>query len=298
MELVDSKSGLVFRAIGGFFFVAAGEDRYRCVLKGTLKKKEEVLVGDRVVFTPTAPGEGVITALEPRRRRLVRPPVANVDKALIVFAVKVPPPSFAMLDRMLVQAEAAGVEAVVCLNKIDLAADQREIAGLLEPYRRAGYVTYAVSSKTRANIDLLRSELAGVITVLAGQSGVGKSSLLNALEPGLSLATGEVSERTLRGRHTTRRVELLPLTGGGWVADTPGFSALELPDVAPEELVYLFPELAVLAPKCRYPSCRHELEPGCAVRAAADAGEVATSRLASYYEMVRELRERRRKNEW
>ncbi|MDK2882016.1 MAG: ribosome biosis GTPase / thiamine phosphate phosphatase [Bacillota bacterium] len=298
MELVAGKSGLVFRAVGGFFFVAEGEERYRCVLKGTLKKKEEILVGDRVVFTPTAPSEGIITGLEPRSRRLIRPPVANIDKALIVFAVKIPPPSLTMLDRMLVQAEAAGVEAIVCLNKIDLATGPEEISALLEPYRRAGYATYAVSSKTRANLDLLRSELTGVITVMAGQSGVGKSSLLNALEPGLSLATGEVSERTLRGRHTTRRVELLPLTGGGWVADTPGFSALDLPDVPPEELVYLFPELAELAPKCRFPGCRHELEPGCAVRAAAEAGELAQSRLASYYDMLRELRERRRKNKW
>ncbi|HHY92218.1 MAG TPA: ribosome small subunit-dependent GTPase A [Firmicutes bacterium] len=286
------------RAVGGFFFVATGAESYRCVLKGTLKKRQEVLVGDQVVFQPTAPGEGLIVGVAPRTVRLVRPPVANVDKALVVFAVESPPPSLPLVDRILVQVEAAGVRPVVCLNKVDLSSDPQQAAELLEPYRLAGYATYAVSSRAGLNLEELAGELAGAVSVLAGPSGVGKSSLINALVPGLNLATGAVSERTWRGRHTTRQVELLPLPQGGWVADTPGFSSLELPAVEPEELIGLFPELAAAAPLCRFPGCRHETEPGCAVRAAVAAGKVASGRWSSYREMVRELRERRRKNRW
>jgi ribosome biogenesis GTPase len=295
---VDSKRGIVVRAVGGFFFVACQDTTYRCVIKGTLKKRQEVLVGDRVVLRPTAPGEGLVVALEPRTLRLVRPPVANVEKALVVFAARTPAPSFSLLDRILVQVEAAGIRPAMCLNKVDLAAGPDEVEQLLWPYRLAGYATYAVSSKTGLNIDTVARELAGAVTVLAGQSGVGKSSLINAVAPGLKLATGQVSERTARGRHTTRRVELLPLPQGGWVADTPGFSSLELPAVEVDELVYLFPELGAYAPACRFPGCRHEEEPDCAVRAAAAVGKVAPSRLASYREMAQELRERRRKNRW
>lgn len=298
MAEAGSKPGLVYKALGGFFFVFSEGETYRCVLKGTLKKREEVLVGERVVFCPTGPAEGVITALEPRARRLLRPPVANVDKALVVFAVRTPPPNLTLLNRILVQAEAAGVVPVVCLNKIDLASSSQEVEELLAPYVLAGYPVHAVSSKQGINIEAVRSELKGAITVVAGQSGVGKSSMINAVQPGLALTTGEVSTRTHRGRHTTRRVELLALAGGGWVADTPGFNVLDLPDVEPDELVYLFPELGAAAAACRFPGCRHEQEPGCAVREAVKAGQAAESRYASYLEMARELREWRRKKKW
>jgi ribosome biogenesis GTPase len=292
-----NKAGVVFRTVGGFFFVKSEGKQYRCVLRGTLKKSTEVLVGDRVVLLPTAPGAGVIEGVEERSNRLLRPPVANVGKALVVLALDDPPPNLNLLDRILVQVEDAGVQPVVCLNKIDLAPSgevERIANELLRPYRLAGYKVYSVSSKEGWGIAEVRCELADSVTVLAGQSGVGKSSILNAVEPGLSLSTGEVSRRTKRGRHTTRQVELMPLTVGGWVVDTPGFSALELPEVEPEKLIYLFPELWGPSLRCRFPNCGHESERDCAVRQAVEQGTVASSRLASYLEMARELKERRR----
>lgn len=295
MLVAERKRGLVIKAIGGFFFVATEGQIYRCIVKGTLKKKEEILVGEKVIFTPQGPDQGVIEGIEPRSNRLVRPPIANVDKAIVVLAVDNPLPNYMLVDRILVQAEAAGLKIVICLNKCDLIQDKEQAKEILLPYQLAGYPTCAVSSETKENIDQIRTHLHRLVSVLAGQSGVGKSSLLNALQPGLNLATGKVSERTKRGRHTTRHVELLPLECGGWVADTPGFSTLGLPDVEPEELVYLFPELGAAAPKCRFPGCRHQSEPDCAVRAAVASGRALPIRYESYLSMAQELRELRRK---
>lgn len=295
MLAAERKRGLVIKAIGGFFFVATEGQIYRCIVKGTLKKKEEILVGEKVIFTLQGPDQGVIEGIEPRFNRLVRPPIANVDKVIVVLAVDNPLPNYMLVDRILVQAEAAGLKIVICLNKCDLLQDKEQAKEILLPYQLAGYPTCAVSSKTKENIDQIRTHLHRLVSVLAGQSGVGKSSLLNALQPGLNLATGKVSERTKRGRHTTRQVELLPLECGGWVADTPGFSTLGLPDVEPEELVYLFPELGAAAPKCRFPGCRHQSEPDCAVRAAVASGRALPIRYESYLSMAQELRELRRK---
>ena len=295
MPAVEPRQGLVTRALGGFFFVASAGKTYRCTAKGVLKQRAEIIVGDRVTFIETEPMRGVIDDVLPRRTRLLRPPVANATKAVVIFAINKPPPNYMLIDRILVQAEAAGLNIIICLNKIDLIERTGQDQELLIPYRSAGYRTYSVSSKTRANLEPLRDEFKDCISVLAGQSGVGKSSLLNALEPGLELATGKISSRTLRGRHTTRRVELLSLATGGLVADTPGFSTLSLPDVEPEELVYLFPELGAIAPYCRFADCRHETEPHCAILAAVGAGEVAASRFQSYLSMAAELRELRRK---
>lgn len=295
MPAVERKQGLVTRALGGFFFVAANGETYRCTVKGTLKKREEILVGERVAFTTTEPTDGVIDQVLPRQSRLLRPPVANTNKLVVIFSVDLPPPNYMLIDRILVQAEAARLEIVVCLNKVDLLERPGQDEELLVPYQLAGYRVYSVSTKTMTNVASIKGEFCDCITVLAGQSGVGKSSLLNALEPGLKLATGKVSPRTQRGRHTTRQVELLPLAVGGWVADTPGFSTLSLPDVEPEELVYLFPELGAIALNCRFADCRHETEPDCAVRAAVAAGQVMPVRFESYLTMAGELRQLRRK---
>ncbi|HKM39350.1 MAG TPA: ribosome small subunit-dependent GTPase A [bacterium] len=295
MLAVVAKEGIVTRALGGFFFVVADQETYRCTVRGALKREQEILVGERVQFNKTGPQSGIIFQVLPRYSQLMRPPVANASKAIAMFAVNRPPPNLFLIDRILVQAEAAGVTIVVCLNKNDLIQRPGEDQELLAPYRRAGYSVYSVSSKTGANIECLQQEFRDCITVLAGQSGVGKSSVLNALEPGLKLATGKISVRSRRGRHTTRQVELLPLSIGGWVIDTPGFSTVDLPNVEPEELVYLFPELGAIAPNCRFADCRHKTEPGCAIRAAVTAGKIIPARFESYLAMVRELRELRRK---
>ncbi|MGI6128830.1 MAG: ribosome small subunit-dependent GTPase A [bacterium] len=295
MPAAGRKEGLVIRALGGFFFIFSEGETYRCVARGTLKKREEILVGDRVVFTIEGPQTGVVEHLKLRSNQLVRPPIANVDMVIVVLAVDKPAPNYMLVDRILVQAEAVGLKIIICLNKCDLLKRTKQSEEMLLPYRLAGYRTYTVSSKTKNNVDTVKAQLYGFVSVLAGQSGVGKSSLLNVLEPGLNLATGEVSQRTWRGRHTTRQVELLPLDRGGWVADTPGFSTLVLPEVEADDLVYLFPELGAAAPNCRFPGCRHENEPDCAVRIAVASGLASEKRYESYLTMARELRESRRK---
>ena len=289
------KEGIVIRSVGGFLFVYADGRTYRCVTRGTLKKKHDILVGDHVTFTIQEPETGVVESLKPRLSQLVRPSIANVNQVIVTLAVDRPAPNYILTDRILVQAEAVGLKIIICLNKSDLLVEEKQANEILAPYCTAGYQTYVVSSKTGCNIDKVKQQLHKAITVLAGQSGVGKSSLLNAFEPGLDLAIGEVSERTSRGRHTTREVELLPLPDNSWVADTPGFSTLGLPEVGPEDLIYFFPEFKTAASNCRYPGCRHVREPDCAVRVLVESGQASPQRYESYLTMAEELREARRK---
>ena len=277
-ELVD---GIIYKAYGGFYFVSGGGDSWRCTLRGVLRRRGiEVLVGDRVSFRPGSSLTGVVEKVHPRSNALARPPVANVDLAVIVFAVRDPEPSLALLDRFLVQAEFHNVRPVVCINKIDLKGETSP-AGM-EAYSAAGYLVIETSAKSGAGIKLLREAISGGLTVFAGPSGVGKSSLLNEIQPGLSLKTGEVGEKIKRGRHTTRHVELIALAGGGLMADTPGFSSLYLPEIKREELAFFFPEMARYHTGCRFSGCLHKTEPDCSVKKAVSAGELDAARYDRY----------------
>ncbi|NPV72786.1 MAG: ribosome small subunit-dependent GTPase A [Pelotomaculum sp.] len=284
--------GIVIRAYGGYYYVFDGRQEWECLLRGRFRyENRQVLVGDRVYLKPRHGRAGVIEEVLPRRTVLVRPPVANVDQAVIVFAVKDPDPSPRLLDRFLVVVHMNKIEPLICFNKVDLAESGR--IELISRYRER-YRVVATSARSGEGLSLLRESLRGRVSVFAGPSGVGKSTILNAILPGLNLKTGEISAKLKRGRHTTRHVELVALPEGGLVADTPGFSSLDLPDLKPEELAGCFPEIEAYQEGCYFAGCLHYREPRCAVKEAVGKGLIEESRYRQYVEFVEELMDRRR----
>lgn len=290
--------GVVVRAYGGFYYVLPVDLQgvpVACRLRGRLKRSAgRILVGERVGYVPPPqPGtEGVIEEVRPRRVCLVRPAVVNVDQVVVVAAAACPPPDLLQVDRLLCLAGRLEVESVVCLNKVDL-ADPAGVDAALEPYRAARYPTAALSARTGAGVEKLRQLLVGKVSVLAGRSGVGKTALSNRLVPGRLAETGAVSTRLGQGRHTTRHAELLVLEGGGLLADTPGFSALEDQTVTPLEVAALYPEYDDLAEGCRFRGCLHDQEPGCAIKAAVEAESLSRERYERYLILLREARQHR-----
>jgi ribosome biogenesis GTPase len=294
--LTEQIPGLIIRSQSGFFTVQTERGTLTCHLRGRLKQGRHVgdiaAVGDRVLVSLHPDGKGMIESIEARNRSLVRLDprpqglyqqviLANPDQAMFVFACARPAPHLRMLDRFLVIAERQKLPAVIVANKIDLVprTKAREMFGF---YPTIGYPVFYASAKTGQGVDDLQQCLKGKITALAGPSGVGKSSLLNALQPGLGLEVREIGELVRKGRHTTSVRQLFPLEGGGYVADTPGLRSLALWDTEPEELDGYFPELAPLVTQCQFSDCNHKTEPGCAVRAAVEAGQVRPERYDSY----------------
>lgn len=286
--------GLVTRTHSNIHYVRTGQDLVECRLRGRFKVENvQVLAGDRVKVTLLPDGTGVIEDVLPRSTQLARPPVANVDLAVIVFTVREPELDLTLLDRFLVLGEAANLDILACLNKVDL-AEPEELERLVNWCRRAGYEFVPTSARDGRGLDTLEAALRGRIAVFAGQSGVGKSSLLNRLEPGLRLRTGEVSRKVRRGRHTTRHVELVPLAGGGMVADTPGFTYLKFEGLSPAGLAGLFPEMRPFIPQCKFASCRHRQEPACAVKQAVADGDIDEQRYADYLVFLGEIEQAQR----
>lgn len=230
--------------------------------------------------------------VKPRRNFLIRPPVANLDQVIIVCALQNPPLSLQFLDRLLVLAESRQLRALVCLNKADLPHD--DVSQLVTYYENTGYKIIFTSAKLGQGIEDLRKELNDRISVFAGPSGAGKSSLLNCIKPGINLKTGTVSTKSKRGRHTTRHVELIPLEAEGFVADTPGFSQLELTEVTSQQLPYYFPDFFPFAEKCRFNTCQHLKEPDCGVKAAVQQGEILASRYEHYLYFLNEVKQQER----
>ena len=286
--------GLIVKAQSGFFFVETGQGLVVCQLRGKLKQGRAVgdiaALGDHVQVTVLADGSGVIEEIEERRRAIVRMDprprgvyqqvlLANPDQAVFVFACAHPDPKLRMLDRFLVVAEKQKVPPIIIANKTDLLSNAEEIFGM---YAQLGYRVIYTSVKEGRGIEELREALRGKISAFAGPSGVGKSSLLNALQPGLGLAVNEISTFMNKGKHTTVARQLFPLEGGGYVADTPGWKSLALWDTEPEEMDAYFPELAPLVAQCQFSDCSHTHEPGCAVLAALEAGRIHRERYESY----------------
>jgi len=291
--------GFVVRSQSGFYTVETPAASLRCQLRGRLKRGRRlgdiVAVGDWVEISQLSFETGVIESVEPRQRLLSRMAptpqgeyqqimLANPDQTVFVFACTEPEPHLGMLDRLLVVAEKQGIPSVVVANKVDLAGSARA-EELFAHYAPLGYAVIYTSAKNGQGIQELAEILHGKVSVLAGPSGVGKSSLLNCIQPGLGLAVRTISQSTEKGRHTTVVRQLFPLEGGGYVADTPGLKALALWDIEPEELDGYFPELRKLVAGCQFNDCTHTHEPGCAVQAAVERGEVHPERYASYVRM-------------
>lgn len=295
-------SGIIMKALSGFYYVRpddAPDTIIQCRARGVFKKKGITpLVGDRCEYEPGAPGEGTVTNILPRKTELIRPPVANADTAVLVFSVTNPELNLRLLDRFLVHTEHAGLDNIICLSKADLAGsarDQELVRHVTGLYEGIGYPVLLTSARTGEGIGKLLDRLSGRMAVFAGQSGVGKSSLLNAMAPGIRLETGEVSIRLGRGRHTTRHVELIALPNRAVVADTPGFGQLDFAGMEPEELSGCFVEFAPYAEQCKFRGCVHRNEPSCAVREAAEQGRIAPSRYEHYGMFFDELREKKRR---
>ncbi len=293
--MTDSiQPGLIIKAQSGFFTVETSAGLVVCQLRGKLKRGKArgdiAAIGDRVNITRLADGSGVIENVEERQRAIVRLDprpqgeyqqvlLANADQAVFVFACANPNPKLRMLDRFLVITEKQAIPAVVIANKIDLVENAKQVFGL---YESIGYRVIYTSTKTGAGLDELRSQLQNKVSALAGPSGVGKSSLLNVIQPGLGLAVNEISTAMNKGRHTTVTRQMFPLDGGGYVADTPGWKSLALWDTEAAEMDAYFPDLRDLVPQCQFSDCTHIHEPGCAVLAALKAGRVHPERYESY----------------
>lgn len=289
--------GKIIKGIAGFYYVDVVESGiYECKAKGVFRKeKVKPLVGDNVEIEVLDGEEktGNITELLPRKNELIRPAAANVDQALVVFAVAKPSPHFNLLDRFLVMMESRGIPVILCFNKED-AAGEEEISRLREIYASCGYRSVFTSAREERGIEKVQELLKGKTTVIAGPSGVGKSSLINLLHPDAHMETGAISRKIERGRHTTRHAELFSIDEQTYIMDTPGFSSLYISDMEKEELKYCFPEFAPYEGTCRFQGCSHIHEPGCAVKEAVEAGAIHTVRYEDYRELYEELNSRRR----
>lgn len=287
--------GIIIKALSGFYYVKSDDRIIQCRGRGVFRKKNITpLVGDYVVFQAESNEEGYILDIKERKNELIRPPIANIEQAILIFSAKEPDLNLVLLDRFLVVIEANNIVPVIVISKIDLLSDneRKEIELILSTYEKIGYKVLYVSAATGEGVDQLKLILSNQISVFAGQSGVGKSSLLNALDPSLQLKTGEISSSLGRGRHTTRHVELISF-GNGYIADTPGFSSLEFIDIEVDELSNLFPEMKELSAHCKFRGCIHENEPSCAVKLAVETGEVSEKRYEHYLQFLAEIRERK-----
>jgi ribosome biogenesis GTPase len=283
----------IIKALSGFYYVQTEDGVVECRARGRFRRQDQSpLVGDFVRITRQG-DKGVLEALLPRKNAFIRPAVANIDQLVVLASCAIPVTEPFLIDRVLTIAQLQNVPALVVVNKDDLAPAQP----LAEIYRRAGVPVLVTSAETGEGIEALREALAGKLSCLTGNSGVGKSSLLNRACPQLQLPVGEVSEKLGRGRHTTRHIELYSLGSNTFVADTPGFSAFDterMELVHKEQLQYAFPEFAPYLGHCQFPDCAHRKEPGCAVRKALAEGEIGQTRYDSYerlYELASQLKE-------
>ncbi|MGI6018193.1 MAG: ribosome small subunit-dependent GTPase A [Marvinbryantia sp.] len=289
--------GKIIKGIAGFYYVqAVGSGIYECKAKGIFRKeKKKPLVGDNVELSVLNEIEklGNIDRILPRKNELIRPAVANIDQALVIFAGARPKPNLNLLDRFLVSMEMQGVRSVICFNKQDV-IDEAEKAHLQSIYEKCGCRVIFTSALLEEGLEEIRDILKDKTTVVAGPSGVGKSSLVNLLAPHAQMETGEISAKIDRGKHTTRHSEIFWVEGNTFICDTPGFSSLAVWDMEKEELKDCFPEFEAYAQDCRFLGCTHTHEPGCSVKEALAQEQVSRERYDNYLEMYNELKQKRR----
>ena len=296
-------TGLIIKGIGGFYYVKHDNSIFECKGRGIFKKSGTKLqVGDLVEFSEVPLSaearkrgmehEGVIEDIKERRNEFIRPPIVNVDTLAVTFAAIDPEPAFPLIDRFLVMAEMKGVDALLIMNKCDLVPD--EIRQSYRAIYEGVYDMCQISAETGEGLEELKQKISGRTIAFAGPSGVGKSTIINALIPHAEMETGEVSRKTQRGRHTTRHVEIFEAEGGGLVYDTPGFTSFDILEAGEDDLQLYYPEFDRFRGKCYYDNCRHLKEPDCAVRAAVRAGEISKVRYLSYKSNIEEIREKKK----
>ena len=289
--------GKIIKGIAGFYYIYAEDSNvYECKAKGIFRKDNfKPLVGDNVEITVLneEEKEGSVTSILPRRNSLIRPAVANVDQAFLIFAMENPKPNFLLLDRFLIMMEQQEIPVVICFNKKDV-GEKEEMEKLYEIYTGCGYRVVLSSTYEGEGMDEIREILKGKTTVVAGPSGVGKSSITNCMQGEVQMETGEISKKLKRGKHTTRHSQVIPVEKNTFLVDTPGFSSLYLTDMKEEELRDYFPEFVMYEPQCRFQGCMHIHEPGCAVKEALSEGEISQQRYDNYLALYEELKEKRR----
>ena len=293
--------GKIVKGIGGFYYVHSVDGKlYECKAKGGFRNQNiKPAVGDDVLIDIIDEDKllGNINKILPRKNSLIRPAVANVDQAIIIFALADPEPNYNLLDRFLIMMERRSVKTIICLNKNDLVTPDKA-QEVRDIYTMCGYDVFVTNTKhygASDEVDALRDIIRGKTSVFAGPSGVGKSSMLNRLIPGMNAVTGSISEKIKRGKHTTRHSELLCVEEGTYIMDTPGFASLYVEDIAPEELKEYFEEFIPYSDKCRFGTgCVHINEPDCGVKAALDIGYISRLRYDNYVQMYEELKSKRR----
>lgn len=289
--------GKIIKGIAGFYYIYAEDGNiYECKAKGIFRKDNfKPLVGDNVEITVLneEEKEGSVTSILPRRNSLIRPAVANVDQAFLIFAMENPKPNFLLLDRFLIMMEQQEIPVVICFNKKDV-GEKKEMEKLYEIYTGCGYRVVLSSTYEGEGMDEIHEILKGKTTVVAGPSGVGKSSITNCMQGEVQMETGEISKKLKRGKHTTRHSQVIPVEKNTFLVDTPGFSSLYLTDMKEEELRDYFPEFVMYEPQCRFQGCMHIHEPGCAVKEALSEGKINQQRYDNYLALYEELKEKRR----
>ena len=294
----SDRTGKIIRSVGGFYYVWCYEDgrTYQCRARGVFRKDSfKPLPGDDCTFrlTEAKDVEGYVETIKKRRNQLIRPPVANVDQALVLFAFASPEPNLQLLDRFLIEMGRRRIPVIICFNKQDLVSghDRLKLPGI---YSRCGCTVLTVSVLKQEGLQRIRDLMKGKTTVLAGPSGVGKSSLTNYLCPSAGMEVGAVSRRTERGKQTTRHAELFAAGDGTFFFDTPGFSSLELAGIEKEDVKSFYPEFREYEKECRFQGCMHIHEPDCGVKRALEEGKISRERYESYLQLVEEISSRKK----
>lgn len=291
-------TGKIIKGIAGFYYVYSKGCIYECKAKGSFRNQNiKPLVGDNVKISVLDEGKalGNIDEILPRASELIRPAVANVDQALVVFAAAAPNPNFNLLDRFLLMMKKQDVPVTICFNKLDL-VEQDVFSGYKSVYKNSGYDVIGASTYKEHGMDDLREVLKGKTTTLAGPSGVGKSSIMNMLNPAANMDTGDISHKIERGKHTTRHSEIIPVEEDTYLVDTPGFSSIYFYDMEPESLKAYYKEFEEYEPECRFGGCNHIGERDCGVKRAVEDGKIAVSRYENYKLFFEELKDKKKRN--
>ncbi|MCM1039279.1 MAG: ribosome small subunit-dependent GTPase A [Roseburia sp.] len=290
-------TGKIIKGIAGFYYVyVEGRGVYECRAKGVFRNVHvKPLVGDNVDIDilDEQEMEGNVTKILPRKNELLRPAVANIDQALIIFAIVKPEPNFNLLDRFLIRMERQDLPCIICFNKQDIASD-KECEALRKAYETCGYQVLFISAVTQGGMEQLKTLLTGKTTTVAGPSGVGKSTVINCLQPEANRETGSISRKIERGKHTTRHSEIIALGEETYIMDTPGFTSLTISEILKEELAIYYPEFRQYEPYCRFRGCAHINEPDCGVKEAVSRGDISRVRYENYKMLYQELKEIKR----